>query len=166
MTSTGTAQRTRPRRLVVFLAASGFVPAELLIKSWAESGLPGRDISLGLIDLRLSFNPGVAFSFGSSAPAWLVLTVTGLITVALAVFTWREVPKIPLLGGLGLAAVLGGAVGNLVDRGIDGAVTDYLHTGWFPTFNLADVFITCGVGLIILAAAVQRRREKSAAIPG
>ncbi|WP_255375872.1 signal peptidase II [Saccharomonospora sp. CUA-673] len=53
---------------------------------------------------------------------------------------------------LGLAAVPAGAVANLIDRGVDGAVTDYLHTGWFPTFNLADVFITGGGALLVLAS--------------
>ena len=46
--------------------------------------------------------------------------------------------------------VLGGAAANLTDRAGDGVVTDYLHTGWWPTFNLADVFIVCG-GLAMVA---------------
>ncbi|WP_413617344.1 signal peptidase II (plasmid) [Gordonia rubripertincta] len=55
-----------------------------------------------------------------------------------------------LAGRIGFAAVLGGALTNLIDRAADGVVTDYFHTGWFPTFNLADTFITIGVVLIVL----------------
>lgn len=51
-----------------------------------------------------------------------------------------------------LAAVLAGAVGNLADRAVDGVVTDYLDTGWFPTFNLADVFITVSAAVLVLAS--------------
>ena len=47
--------------------------------------------------------------------------------------------------------MLGGAVANFIDRATDGVVTDYLHTGWFPTFNLADVFITGGAVVLIVA---------------
>ncbi|MGW5721467.1 signal peptidase II [Amycolatopsis sp. NPDC003865] len=134
-----------------------FLLVDLLLKWWAEADLPGRVISLGLIDLRLAFNPGVAFSLGAGMPSWIVLTITGLISAGVAVFAWREAPKIPLAGSLGLAAVLGGALGNVIDRAGDGVVTDYLHTGWWPTFNLADVFIICGAGLLLLATAFQHR---------
>lgn len=48
--------------------------------------------------------------------------------------------------------MLAGAIANLVDRAVDGVVTDYLHTGWFPTFNLADVFITVGGAVLVLAS--------------
>ena len=55
----------------------------------------------------------------------------------------------------GLAVLLGGAVGNLLDRSLDGVVTDYLHTGWWPTFNLADVAILTGAGLLLLGTLRQ-----------
>ena len=49
-----------------------------------------------------------------------------------------------------LALVLGGAIANVVDRAGDGVVTDYLHSGWFPTFNIADTAIVTGVALLVL----------------
>jgi signal peptidase II len=55
-----------------------------------------------------------------------------------------------LTGHVGLAAILAGALANLIDRAADGVVTDYLHTGWFPTFNLADTLITLGAALLVL----------------
>lgn len=53
---------------------------------------------------------------------------------------------------LALAAMLGGAVANVIDRAGDGLVTDYLHTGWFPTFNLADVFVVTGAAALVVAS--------------
>ncbi|HOQ53464.1 MAG TPA: signal peptidase II, partial [Micropruina sp.] len=63
---------------------------------------------------------------------------------------WITVPGSPWFVRAGLAGVLAGASTNLIDRSIDGVVTDYLHTGWFPTFNLPDVFITVGAALVVL----------------
>lgn len=57
----------------------------------------------------------------------------------------------PLTGHVDLAAILAGALANLIDRAADGVVTDYLHTGWIPTFNLADTLITLGAALLVLA---------------
>ena len=54
-----------------------------------------------------------------------------------------------------LALVLGGAIANVVDRAGDGVVTDYLHSGWFPTFNLADTAIVTGVALLVLTTTLR-----------
>ena len=63
-----------------------------------------------------------------------------------------------------LAAVLGGALANLAnlaDRAADGVVTDYLHTGWWPTFNLADTAIATGAALLVLAELRPTRRPEA-----
>lgn len=122
------------------------------MKIWAAQALSGgRSIDLGLLQLRLAYNPGVAFSLGANLPSWIVLTATALVTAGLAVYAWRAAATATRIVRLGLAAVLAGAIANLLDRGFDGVVTDYLHTGWWPTFNLADTLITCGGALLILA---------------
>lgn len=139
------------------VAALTLTAADLALKALAEhhlTGGPGPRL-LGLLELRLTHNPGVAFSLGASMPAWAVVTVTGLITAAVAAYTWRTASTTPLLGRVGLAGVLGGALANLIDRGLDGVVTDYLHTRWWPTFNLADAFIVGGAVLLVLTAARQ-----------
>lgn len=62
------------------------------------------------------------------------------------------------LSRAGTALLLGGASGNLTDR-LDGqGVVDYLHSGWFPTFNLADVFVTTGIALLFLGTKIPRRQ--------
>ncbi|MFE2958432.1 signal peptidase II [Nocardia tengchongensis] len=149
-----TTDRPRPARRVGLLAVTaGFAATDLAIKAWATTALPGAFVEAGPVDLRLAFNPGAAFSIAADAPAWVLLTVTGVITlavaVAVAVAGWRTAPTARLTWRLGLAAILGGASANLLDRLPDGVVTDYLHTGWWPTFNLADTFIVVGAATLV-----------------
>ncbi|MET9817314.1 MULTISPECIES: signal peptidase II [unclassified Streptomyces] len=142
---------TRAAAGALAVAAAG---ADLGAKAWANTALPGDPVRLGLLDLRLAFNPGVAFSFGDTLPAWMVIAFTGAITAAIAVFAWRTAPHARATTAA-LAVILGGAAANLADRTADGQVTDYLHTGWWPTFNLADVFIVCG-GFAVVALSWRR----------
>lgn len=64
----------------------------------------------------------------------------------MGVVAWRGTFGTSVAAGL----VLGGAVANLVDRATDGTVVDLFDLGWWPTLNLADAFITIGVGLLVL----------------
>lgn len=137
------------RRRALLAAAGGVAAVDLLIKAAAEHGL-GSSVDLGLIQLQLAYNPGVAFSLGQALPTWTVLALTASICLALLAYAWRTVPDSRPVARLALGVVLGGAVGNLIDRATDGVVTDYLHTGWFPTFNLADTFIVVGAATFAL----------------
>lgn len=148
--------RARTARLAIGAMALLLAAGDLVLKAVAEHQLTGgRSVHLGLLDLRLSYNSGAAFNLGAGLPTWMVLAVPGLITAGVAVFAWRSAAMAPWPVLAGLSMVLAGAVGNLVDRAGDGLVTDYLHTGWWPTFNLADVFIT--LGAITVALAVLRQ---------
>ncbi|MGW3353185.1 signal peptidase II [Nonomuraea rubra] len=150
------------RRAIVAAAALVAAGIDLAAKAAAEARLPHASIDLGLIQLQLAHNSGVAFSVGAALPAAVVIGVTAAITLALAVYAWRAAPAAGRLQRLVGGAVLGGAIANLIDRAGDGVVTDYLHTGWWPTFNLADVFITCGAAALILASLrPQPPRDKS-----
>ena len=129
------------------------VVVDLTCKAIATNALSdGQVVNLGLLQLRLAYNRGVAFGLGASVSPVVVLTVTGLATTALAVYAWQSAAAVRPIELAGLAMLLGGAVANLIDRVGDGVVTDYLHSGWWPTFNLADTFITLGAGLLIVAA--------------
>lgn len=144
-------------RVAVVLTVTLLAAADLVTKTWARGALAeGHTVDLGPMQLRLGFNSGVAFSFGASLPAGAVLAITGLIIGVLAIFTWRATRTTTRISGLALALILGGAVANFIDRAADGMVTDYLYTGWFPTFNLADVFITGGAVALVLATLVGR----------
>jgi len=146
---------TTRRRLAVAAGAAAVAAVDLSAKAWAQTSLDAP-IPLGPIDLRLAYNPGVAFSVGAGAPIWVVIAATATITVAVAIVAWRAAAAPARLRLTALALVLGGATANLVDRARDGVVTDYLHSGWFPTFNLADTAIVTGAGLLLLATARHR----------
>jgi signal peptidase II len=156
MTSPPLAGRGRSpvyRRAWLLAVAALLAGLDLAIKSWAETALATRSISGGVIDLQLGFNRGVAFGLGDNLPSWVVITVTGMITCVLLIVSWWFAPTASRLQLIGLCAVLGGAIANLLDRTWNGHVTDYLHTGWWPTFNLADVCIVSG-GILLAASSL------------
>ncbi len=144
----------RARRLALFaLAAAAVVALDQLSKVAARSALvPGEPVTLvpGVMDLSLVYNTGAAFSLGEGGgPLFVVLAAA--ILVAGLVVAWRraDVP-LPLL--LAVAAVAGGGVGNAIDRVALGAVTDFFKTTFvdFAVFNVADIFVTCGVVLAVV----------------
>ncbi len=112
---------------------------------------------ISFFDLTWAENRGVSMGFleaNSDAQRWLLVALTALIAGIVAVWMWREKLRGDVLA---LAMVLGGALGNIVDRVRYGYVVDYadLHFGTFRPFwifNLADACITIGV-LILLARA-------------
>ena len=114
---------------------------------------------LPIFNLVLTHNRGASFGLLSGLP-WWALVVFGLAVVAfLSVWLWRTQVK---LVGAALGLVIGGALGNVLDRARRGAVPDFLdfHVGGYhwPTFNLADVAIVCGFGLLFV-----RRPERQTA---
>jgi signal peptidase II len=109
-------------------------------------------------------NPGAAFSFLADAGGWQrhFLAALGLVvSVVLAWLLRRGVTS--RLEALGYIGMIGGAMGNVVDRLRIGAVIDYLDLHWrgmhWPAFNLADVFLVSGAGLLVLAGTVHRSRS-------
>jgi signal peptidase II len=117
-----------------------------------------REIVPGIAFLVHSFNPGIAFGFFSdSAPRWAALLLIAASSLIIVILGWLLVSG--RAGGrmphVGLALILGGAMGNLIDRVIHGGVTDFieLRAGSFrwPAFNLADTAITVGTVLLIFA---------------
>lgn len=102
-------------------------------------------------------NPGAAFSFLAGAGGWQLhaLTVIGvLVSVGLIILLQRGVRH--RLEAIAYACIIGGAMGNVLDRLRLGAVVDFLDVYWktthWPAFNLADVFIVIGVALILLSS--------------
>lgn len=111
-----------------------------------------------VFDLTLVYNRGAAFSFLADAGGWQQYLFVGLalvISLLLLMWLWRLSPKLQLKAW-GLSLVLGGALGNLVDRLVHGQVVDFLMWHWeeyyFPSFNLADSAITLGVALLLIEA--------------
>ena len=110
-------------------------------------------------------NTGAAFSFLASASGWQRWFFTGLGVVAAILIVWmlRSHPGQKLFG-LALSLILGGAIGNVIDRLMYGYVVDFLDfhwSGWhFPAFNLADSAITLGAGCLLLDEFLRVRRAK------
>ena len=116
---------------------------------------------LPFFDFTLVYNRGAAFSFLATEEGWQRWLFTGLGCVAAVVIVWmlRRTPGQPRFS-LALALILGGAVGNVIDRVVYGHVVDFLLFYWndwqFPAFNLADVGISCGAVLLVLDELLRR----------
>jgi signal peptidase II len=115
---------------------------------------------------RLTFVGNIGVSMGlfranSGMARWALVAVTGAIAAAVAVWIGREKARIDVLA---LGLVLGGALGNIVDRVRFGYVVDFLHFFWgehsFWVFNVADAAITAGV-LLLLSRALFGNDEKA-----
>ena len=141
--------RARTGRVAVLLAAATVAAIDLAAKGASEARLADSTVDLGLLQLQLAYNSGVAFSMGDQLPGSVLVTVTAAIALVLAVYAWRRAPHVGWVERIAGGAVIGGALANVVDRARDGRVTDYLHTGWWPTFNLADTFLV--IGFIVIA---------------
>jgi signal peptidase II len=125
-------------------------------KALAEANLaPGEEVELlGPVGLTLSHNSGVAFGLASgSGEALVLLGVVALVGIVGFLFA-REPDRPGLWIATGLLA--GGAFGNLIDRVLEGEVTDYIDVLSWPAFNIADVAITVG---IVLFALIYLRNE-------
>jgi signal peptidase II len=107
-------------------------------------------------------NTGAAFSMMSNAPpAFFVLLG---VTVSIGILWWmRRNPSGQTLVAFGLAAIMGGALGNVIDRVARGHVVDFIDfhfAGWhFAAFNVADMAISLGAGLLILDMIIDWRRQ-------
>jgi signal peptidase II len=140
--------------------AAAVVALDQLSKAWAVAALPpglARPLLPGLLQLRLVFNTGAAFSLFTGATAVLGL-VSLVVAVALVVWIQRH-PGLRRWQCLGIGSLLGGAIGNGLDRWRLGAVVDFLELVpiHFPVFNLADVAINVAVVCLALDLLEGRR---------
>jgi signal peptidase II len=117
---------------------------------------------LSVFDLVLAHNTGAAFSFLSDAGGmqrWLFSAIAVIASVWIVWLLRRHQSQ--MLFALALSLILGGALGNLIDRIAYGYVVDFLSFHWdahyFPAFNLADSAITCGAFLLILDGFLEKR---------
>ena len=127
--------------------------SKLLMVGWLSLGQ--AHAVTGFFNLVMVHNSGAAFSFLAGAGGWQRWFFTGFDLVASSVMIWllrRHAGQ--RLFSLALALLLGGAVGNIIDRLVHGHVIDFLDVHWagwhFPAFNLADSAITLGAALLIL----------------
>ena len=140
--------------------AAAVVVADQLSKWWAVDRLSRGPIKIvGPFRLALTQNSGGAFGLGSGFVPMVVLAVIALVVVVFVV--GRSIDRTAVAVALGL--VLGGAVGNLLDRVFRspgfgrGSVIDFVDLRWWPVFNVADAAITCGCVLLVLISFSRSR---------
>ncbi len=129
-------------------------------KAWAVKALADGPIVLidGILNFRLFFNTGASFSLFAKGGVVIGLVVIGVVVMIF--FALREAGY--RLDAVGLGLILGGAVGNLLDRMfrgdgfLDGAVVDFINVPFFATFNVADIAINIGVALLLIGAFLRR----------
>lgn len=137
-----------------------------LTKIWARHSLPKVETTRGIAgipvtvienfwDWRLSENPGSAFGmFGETTGSRIFLSIIGVVALGAIIWMLQKArdEHTRLIIALGLVA--GGAVGNLIDRIAFGVVTDFIvwkyHSHEWPTFNVADIALVVGVGLLFI----------------
>lgn len=141
-----------------FAIAATVLLLDQLTKLWIMTDFAlgdSRYIS-GFFNLVRAHNEGAAFSFLSDAGGWQRWFFTGVATViSLVIVVWLvRLPKQKIIEGIALSLILGGALGNLYDRVTLGYVVDFLDFHWagwhFAAFNVADMAISVGAGLIII----------------
>ncbi len=146
-----------PRTVVAFVAICVIV-IDQISKSLAESNLASHSVKLvGPLSLQLVYNSGVAFSIGTGNT--VLVTVVEILVILGIILYVRTIKATGLAVGFGL--VIGGALGNIGDRLFrhnGGSVIDFIHTGFWPTFNLADSAVVIGLVVILLGSRSRRAR--------
>ena len=155
------------RALTLYGIAAAVLALDRVTKVLAERNLQDGPVELipGVLDLRYTTNPGGAFGLFGGIP-WLFVAISAAVVVAI-VLASRRLPATASAVGLGL--VLGGAIGNLIDRairgpGFSGEVVDFIDLQVWPIFNVADSAIVIGAAVLLLSGL--RRQPAARDDPG
>ena len=157
------------------------IVADQLTKLWAlvrftnETGAPNHDVInvVGeLVRFQLVFNKGAAFSSRPQdlmpfLPPWLFFLLISIVATAVLLWFYKAIDKRDWMSRLGVIMILGGAVGNFIDRMRLSMVVDFIDCDFpdfimtrFPTYNVADSFVTVGVAVVILSPVILRKLHK------
>lgn len=155
-------ERHAPRIAPALVVAGILVGIDQLTKWWALSALDGgRTIDIvWTLRLSLAFNEGMAFSQAGGLGRLIALAAV-VIVVALVRSLKRATDLRPRVA---MTLIVGGALGNVVDRvfrgsqWLNGAVVDFIDLQWWPVFNVADMCIVCGAVLLAWSVVFPARR--------
>lgn len=123
---------------------------------------------LPVLDFTLLYNKGAAFSFLADQPGWQRWFFTTIsVGVSIMLVVWiKRLPRGAVWLPIALALILGGAIGNLIDRVVYGHVVDFISVHWnnkyFPAFNIADSAITLGAIMMVLDVIREIKDERAA----
>lgn len=156
-----TDRRSRPLLAVTALVAVAVIALDQLTKSLAVARLADGDVDLiWTLRLNLTFNSGLSFGQGRGLTGYI--TVLGILLVAGLLWWSRRLTSLPM--AVGIALLIGGACGNLTDRlfrSHGGAVIDFIDFQWWPVFNVADIAVSCGAVLLVLATLREPDESRS-----
>jgi signal peptidase II len=164
----GGLRKTWLQKLAPWLGlAAAIVAADQLTKIVIERLFDYGDVRpvTGFFNLVLTYNKGAAFSFLAGASGWQTefLTAIGIVASLFILYLLARHGTQKLFS-LALALILGGAIGNVIDRMAHGHVIDFLDFHWrgwhWPAFNVADSAIVCGAALLIVDELLRVRRSK------
>ena len=140
------------------------IVADQLTKHWAVNELVDRDIDLfWTLRFNLSYNTGMAFSRGEDLGP--IIGVLALVVVVVLLLSIKRQPG--RLTDVAVGMIVGGAIGNVIDRlfrqeaWLRGGVVDFIDFQWFPIFNIADIGVTVGGALLVLASWMAGRARTS-----
>lgn len=156
------------RKTIFYLALAAFAAAVVALDQWTKwlvrRALPlyeSKDSIFGIFHITHVENTGGAWSM-FSGQLWLFIGVMAIFVALIVVLIWKQWLKKPFEWWC-LAAILGGGIGNLIDRLANGRVTDMICLDFvnFPVFNVADCFITVGCfALIVYVIFLDRTEDK------
>ena len=144
--------------LFSLLGAAVLVVIDQLIKHWATAALlpvGNMDVLPGIVELRYCLNDGMAFS--------MLIGMTSVMLVVVAVMLFTR--KMSVWERISWTLILGGGVGNLIDRVLNGVVVDYINVLFmhFAIFNFADICVCVGVGLLMLVVLLDSFKKEETA---
>jgi len=165
------APRPRPNALVWLLLSAAIIGLDQWSKAWVLSSLPEFQpvpVIDGFWNWYRTYNTGAAFSFLSEAGGWQLYFFTALAVgiSALMAYWLARTPRADWRNALPFALIIGGAIGNVIDRQVHGHVVDFIQ--WYigsytwPSFNVADAAIVGGaIGLVLFGVFDGKARRKS-----
>jgi signal peptidase II len=145
----------------LLLPAAVVVVIDQLTKQLVWRHGQNYDVIAGYLHITLVKNSGAAFGLFQGGRA--VFVVASLLAVAFIVYAGRRVPRVERYKRALLGCILGGAIGNLIDRVINGEVIDFIQIGvaghYWPVFNIADVGVSVGAALLLLHVLASSRQR-------
>jgi signal peptidase II len=151
--------RRHRRPAVIAVIAVAVLICDQLTKTFAVDHFATHSVHIiGPLSFELAYNTGAAFSIGTGAG--LPIVVVAVVLLFLIIWLGRRSSSLAVAIATGM--ILGGACGNIFDRifrNDGGAVVDFIHTGVWPTFNLADASVVCGC--VVLFARLWRTDRSS-----
>lgn len=166
-------ERPRPDALIWLLVSVAILAMDQLTKMWVLSSLPeytAVPVIEGFWNWYRTYNTGAAFSFLSDAGGWqqYVFAVLAFVITGVLVFWLSRTPRRDWKSALPYALVIGGAIGNVIDRLVHGHVIDFIQWHWrdyyWPAFNIADAAIVGGaIGIALFGLAAGRSASPAGA---